>query len=48
MDHWRAVISKVGGATNSGEIHANGLLGVDGLEPAFEVAEGRLSICTTR
>jgi len=30
--------------TSSGEIHANGLAGVERLEAAFEVIEGRLSI----
>ena len=36
--------SKVGGVTGLGEIHANGLSRVGGLEAAFEVIEGRLSI----
>lgn len=35
---------KVGGVTISGEIHADGLSGMELLEAAFEVFKGRLSI----
>jgi len=36
--------SNVGGVTGLGEIHTNGLSGMEGLEAAFEVVEGRLGI----
>ena len=38
---------KINGVTDSGKVHPNGLPGVNGLEPVPEVAEGRLSVCTT-
>ena len=36
--------SEVDWVTGLGEVHANGLPGVEGLETAFEVIQGRLSI----
>ena len=39
---------KTNGVTDSGKVHAYGLPGVSGLEPAPEVVEDRLSVCTTR
>lgn len=35
---------EVDGVTNSGEIHADGLSGMKGLEAVFEVFESRLSV----